>query len=53
MQTVTIMALIALCLNIQEWRIGDRIVAKWGPAGKIYPATISKLPNESKDYIEL
>ncbi|XP_057308747.1 uncharacterized protein LOC130647048 isoform X2 [Hydractinia symbiolongicarpus] len=34
-------------LKEKEWRIGDRVIAKWGPAGKLYPATISKITNES------
>ncbi|XP_047145074.1 uncharacterized protein LOC101240546 isoform X2 [Hydra vulgaris] len=31
----------------KKWRLGDRIVAKWGPAAKMYPATISKFVSES------
>ncbi|XP_065652075.1 uncharacterized protein LOC101240546 isoform X5 [Hydra vulgaris] len=31
----------------KKWRLGDRVVAKWGPAAKMYPATISKFVSES------
>lgn len=35
-------------LFFQDWRVGARVVAKWGPANKIYPAIVSRITSDSK-----
>ena len=29
--------------KLSVWKIGDRVLAKWGPANKVYPAIVSKV----------